>query len=76
MMTGQERGEKEMFKVNEKFWCYWMSRYITYTGHEGYEKGYNIMTKDYTPRHYYDFKDAIGCSVRIYDEDVSYLVKK
>lgn len=65
-----------MFKVNEKFWCSWKSRYIAYTGREGYENGYNIKTHDYTPRHYYDFEDVIGCSVRIYDEDITYLVKK
>lgn len=60
---------------NEKFWCWWLSRTITYIGLEGMEEGYNTKTKDYTPRHYYAFRDGIGVHIRIYDEQLDGLKK-
>lgn len=64
---------KEEIKNNVKVWCWWKSRNLYYTGYEGYEQGYNVATKDYTPRHYYRFEDICGAITRIYDEDVEKL---
>lgn len=60
-------------KKGIRVWCWWKSRALYYTGREDYEKGYNIKTKDYTPRHYYAFEDICGAATRIYDEDVEKL---
>lgn len=56
-----------------KVWCWWKSRYLYYSGIEGYEQGYNLKTKDYTPRHYYKFNDICDAETRIYDEDLEKL---
>lgn len=64
---------KNDLKKGQKVWCWWKSRDLYYTGHEGNETGYNITTKDYTPRHYYTFEDITGAITRIYDEDLAKL---
>lgn len=68
--------KKEELKRDLKVWCWWKSRSLYYTGVEGYEKGYNLQTKDYTPRHYYRFRDVCGAVTRIYDEDLEKLMIK
>lgn len=65
--------EKKELKKGIKVWCWWKSRTLRYTGYEGNETGYNTLTKDYTPRHYYRFVDEIGAITIIYDEDLAKL---
>lgn len=64
---------KNELKKGVKVWCWWKSRYLYYTGYEGNETGYNLKTKDYTPRHYYKFEDICGATTIIYDEQLEKL---
>lgn len=64
---------KEELKKGTRVWCWWKSRYMYFSGTEGTETGYNIKTKDYTPRHYYNFDDICGASTKIYDEELEEL---
>jgi len=68
--------KKEELKKGTKVWCWWKSRNMYYTGIERYEHGYNLETKDYTPRHYYLFRDLCGAETEIYDEQLEKLEER
>ena len=63
-------------KKGQKYWCWWMSRFVWFTGKEGTERGLNTETWDYTPRHYYKFEDTDGATIRIYDKDINKLEER
>lgn len=63
----------EALKKGDRVWCWWLSRDLYYSGIEFDEHGYNIETRDYTPRHVYKFRDESGAEFRLTAEQVSKL---
>lgn len=67
---------KQELKKNMKVWSAAAHRHLYYTGIELHKQGYNLKTKDYTPRHVYRFVDICDAIFDVEADDLKYLEVK